>query len=87
MATEQVKLAATGSVVTRTSYLKSIIFEHSAAATLDVRAGGASGTVLQSLRLGGSGTEVWASGDPRGVGYPGGIHATLSAGTAAFEYA
>jgi hypothetical protein len=78
--------AATGDVVTRTAKLYSAILTHNAAATCDIRAGGSGGTVIASLRLPASGTEVWsASGE--GVVCPGGIHVTLSGGNVGMEVA
>lgn len=78
--------AATGDVITRDASLHSAILTHSAAATCDIRAGGSGGTVVASLRLGGSGTVTWRSGDPTGVSCPDGIHVTLSAGSVGVEF-
>lgn len=87
MASRGKKLSATGDVETVTVYLKSVVFEHSAAATLDLRAGGSGGTVQKSLRLAAAGQVEWTAGDDDGETFAGGLHATLSAGTASFEYA
>lgn len=87
MASDMKKLSATGDVTTDAkARLLSVIYEGAAAGTCDVRKGGASGTVIASLRLGAAGTVAWTAGDPCGVSCPGGIHVTLSTGTAAVEF-
>lgn len=79
MASNLKRVTATGNVVTYGGYLKSIILVAAAAAAdLDVRLDGASGSIALTLAAVIEGSAVWHSPDSKGVLFPGALHATLT---------
>lgn len=79
MASKQTQASATGDVTTDSRTVKSVVLTAgSDAASVVVKAGGASGTTQLTLKAAANTTAVWSTGAGEGVGYADGIHVTLT---------
>ena len=74
-----VRRTATGDITTATSYLRGVTLTcAAAAASVVVRAGGASGTIVLTLATPATSPTTVVSGDLSGAFCSGGIHVTLT---------